>query len=319
LDEDDACPNEPEDRDGFGDEDGCPENDNDGDGIHDEVDKCPNQPEDVDSFQDEDGCPDLDNDSDGIADIVDQCPDKAEDLDGFSDTDGCPEMDNDGDGLDDLSDLCPDAAEDVDGFQDDDGCPDDDDGDGIPDEWDQCPKKPETYNLRNDGDGCPDAGRSLVQVSEDTIVLKTPIRFKMKSAVPQKGTKRVLLQIVSVLRNYRHFQMVIIEAHAVVMGTEKKNLQLSQKRADVIRKFFINEGINPSRLVAEGVGSSRPRSRGKSKRARLQNERVELIIEVKKAVGFGYETQSGEKPIFEIGPDDGGDATTNDDDIEFDF
>jgi len=61
LDEDDKCPNIPEDKDGFQDEDGCPEgnkNDRDGDGILDDVDKCPNDPETKNGFEDEDGCPD---------------------------------------------------------------------------------------------------------------------------------------------------------------------------------------------------------------------------------------------------------------------
>ena len=42
--------------------------DRDGDGILDENDACPDEPEDVDLFEDEDGCPDPDNDSDGCAD-----------------------------------------------------------------------------------------------------------------------------------------------------------------------------------------------------------------------------------------------------------
>src|SRR5688500_10430079 len=38
---DDACPDEPEDRDGFEDGDGCPEPDNDADGVLDPYDVCP--------------------------------------------------------------------------------------------------------------------------------------------------------------------------------------------------------------------------------------------------------------------------------------
>ncbi len=40
----DACPREPEDKDGFQDEDGCPDPDNDGDGLLDLEDACPDQP-----------------------------------------------------------------------------------------------------------------------------------------------------------------------------------------------------------------------------------------------------------------------------------
>jgi hypothetical protein len=47
-------------------------NDRDGDGIPDSVDACPDEPEDKDGFQDEDGCPDPDNDGDGIPETADR-------------------------------------------------------------------------------------------------------------------------------------------------------------------------------------------------------------------------------------------------------
>ena len=49
----DACPDQPEDRDGFEDSDGCPEPDNDGDGVLDGSDSCPEDAEDIDGFEDE--------------------------------------------------------------------------------------------------------------------------------------------------------------------------------------------------------------------------------------------------------------------------
>jgi OOP family OmpA-OmpF porin len=98
--------------------------DSDGDGIPDDQDKCPNEPEDKDGFQDDDGCPDPDNDGDGVPDAQDKCPMQAEDKDGFQDDDGCPDPDNDNDGVLDAQDKCPDQPETKNGYQDDDGCPD---------------------------------------------------------------------------------------------------------------------------------------------------------------------------------------------------
>jgi outer membrane protein OmpA-like peptidoglycan-associated protein len=90
-DNEDRCPTDPEDRDGFEDLDGCPDNDNDRDGLWDKVDRCPDNPEDPDSWEDDDGCPDPDNDSDRIADVVDSCPLKPEVYNGLEDGDGCPD------------------------------------------------------------------------------------------------------------------------------------------------------------------------------------------------------------------------------------
>lgn len=78
--------------------------DRDGDGIIDELDACPDDPEDYDGFEDEDGCPDLDNDDDGILDADDACPDEP----GPPENNGCPDTDRDGDGVPDRVDNCPD-------------------------------------------------------------------------------------------------------------------------------------------------------------------------------------------------------------------
>ena len=98
--------------------------DQDGDGITGDNDLCPDEAEDFDGYQDEDGCPDIDNDGDGILDVNDKCPDEAEDIDGYQDEDGCPDVDNDGDGILDVNDKCPNEAEDFNGYEDEDGCPD---------------------------------------------------------------------------------------------------------------------------------------------------------------------------------------------------
>jgi large repetitive protein len=98
--------------------------DRDGDGIFDDDDRCPTEPEDRDGYEDDDGCPDPDNDADGVFDPQDTCPNEAEDKDRWQDDDGCPEDDNDGDGVTDGQDECPNDPEVNNGFEDEDGCPD---------------------------------------------------------------------------------------------------------------------------------------------------------------------------------------------------
>ena len=112
--------------------------DRDGDGMPDEDDQCPKEPEDRDGFEDEDGCPDPDNDQDGIVDADDRAPNEPEDRDGFEDDDGVPDPDNDGDGVPDADDRCLNEP----GVAVTRGCPDPDtDGDGVPDRIDNCPNE----------------------------------------------------------------------------------------------------------------------------------------------------------------------------------
>jgi OmpA-OmpF porin, OOP family len=67
--------------------------DRDKDGIADEDDKCPDEPENENGWQDTDGCPDEDKDDDvdGVANSKDECPQQKETINGVQDEDGCPD------------------------------------------------------------------------------------------------------------------------------------------------------------------------------------------------------------------------------------
>ncbi|MBT8492021.1 MAG: OmpA family protein [Deltaproteobacteria bacterium] len=70
----------------------APPADRDADGVPDDQDKCPDRPEDKDRFEDNDGCPDIDNDRDLVLDVADKCPKERESLNGFKDQDGCSDV-----------------------------------------------------------------------------------------------------------------------------------------------------------------------------------------------------------------------------------
>jgi outer membrane protein OmpA-like peptidoglycan-associated protein len=271
-DDEDACPEDPEDFDGYEDDDGCPDEDNDGDGIPDQSDGCPDLPEDFDDFEDDDGCPDLDNDQDGIPDKDDRCPNEPEDFDGDEDADGCPDLvkDSDNDGIPDDIDRCPLQPEDIDGFQDDDGCPDlDNDLDGIPDEVDNCPSSPETFNGYQDEDGCPDE-----KPIEEKFVLRG-VNFESGSAALTPDSYSILDEVVRSLQAYPEVR-VEIRGHTDSQGPASFNLELSQRRAESVRQYLMNAGIDQSRLVAVGVGEEEPISSNSTPEGRLQNRRIEF-------------------------------------------
>jgi large repetitive protein len=252
--------------------------DSDGDGIPDDVDQCPTEPEDKDGFDDEDGCPDLDNDQDGVPDKLDKCPNEPEDRDGFQDDDGCPEVDNDGDGIPDAQDKCPNDPEDKDGFQDDDGCPDlDNDGDGIPDAVDKCPNEPETRNGVDDDDGCPDSG-GQVTIAGGKIELPENINFDTGSDRIAGRSEALVERIADKIKSNPGVKRIRIEGHTDDVGGSKKNMELSQARAESVRNFLIKKGVEPDRLQAVGYGDTRPLDKRKTADARAKNRRVEFII-----------------------------------------
>jgi outer membrane protein OmpA-like peptidoglycan-associated protein len=254
-----------------------PDGDADGDGIPDSKDACPNEPEDKDMFMDDDGCPDPDNDGDGIPDAVDKCPLDPEDYDGFQDSDGCPDVDNDNDGIPDVRDLCPNEPEDKDGYKDLDGCPDpDNDGDGIPDEQDKCPNEPETVNGVEDADGCPDKGDGLVVLSPERLELIEPIQFD-RDKLSKKSTN-LMGQIAATLRGHAEIARLRVTAYVQPSNNSDKDQELSDKRANAVRDWLLQWGIDQKRLIARGFGSSKPLVSPDQKGAASINDRVELII-----------------------------------------
>lgn len=288
LNEQDKCPDKPEDKDNFQDDDGCPDPDNDQDTVLDENDKCPDKKEDLDNYADKDGCPDPDNDNDGILDEKDKCPLKPEDKDNFEDADGCPDPDNDKDGIADKKDLCPNSPEDKDGFEDENGCPDpdndsdgvldkddkcpmvpgvisekgcpikDQDKDGIPDDKDKCPTKPETFNGIKDADGCPD-GKASAKIEKGRIVILKKVFFATNKDKILKKSFPVLSAVAGILRANPQVTEIRIEGHTDDVGKDADNLDLSKRRAKSVKKFLVDkEKIDGKRLIDEGYGETKP-------------------------------------------------------------
>ena len=258
--------------------------DKDGDGIPDAIDACPDEPEDKDGWKDDDGCPDPDNDGDGILDVDDACPDQPEDKDGFQDSDGCPDPDNDGDGIPDALDKCPNEPEDKDGFEDEDGCPDEDnDGDGIRDAVDRCPNDAETFNGFEDEDGCPDVrGAGGPEERADRIDLRGQlVTFNRQALTPQ--ARQLLAQVAQLIKARR--LAIRVEVH-VALGTKSTNpgqiaaqkrrdKVAAQQRAKAIADYLASQGVTPQQVQAVGIGSDRPL--GSASPTDPVNERVDFI------------------------------------------
>jgi uncharacterized repeat protein (TIGR01451 family) len=270
LDVDDGAPLDPEDRDGFEDQDGVPDPDNDRDGVLDASDSCPLDPETANGFQDDDGCPDdPDTDGDGVADRLDQCPTDPEDRDGVKDEDGCPE-DNDADGLLDAVDNCPDLA----GPPENRGCPDRDrDGDTVVDRLDNCPDEPGTVPNR----GCKE--KQLAVLDNGRIEILDIVYFKTNKAVIQPRSFPLLDSVANIIKNHPELPTITIEGHTDDRGNDAYNLDLSQRRAESVRRYLIAKGIDGGRLVAKGYGESRPIKPNDSNANRSANRRVEFKIE----------------------------------------
>lgn len=256
LDKDDKCP----DQSGLAKFKGCPDTDNDG--IPDSDDKCPGEA----GLLSNAGCPPADKDKDGVPDKDDKCPDVA----GLKENKGCPAApkDTDKDGVNDTDDKCPDQA----GLARYNGCPvPDTDGDGINDEEDKCPNT-KGLKARN---GCPEEIKK--EIVEKVNYAARRIHFALGKADLVPASHKVLDEVVVILKQNPDVK-VSIEGHTSGDAGYDANMRLSQQRADRVKAYFQQKGIDAARLTSTGFGPNKPLTKGNTDAEKAKNRRVELKL-----------------------------------------
>lgn len=91
----------------------------------------------------------------------------------------------------------------------------------------------------------------------EPFTLATDTLFDFDSATLKAESVEVLEQLYAriIQSNYERVQ---ITGHADRIGTPSYNRRLSERRAQVLRDYFVERGIDANRISARGVGSSEP-------------------------------------------------------------
>ncbi|MFU8822592.1 MAG: OmpA family protein, partial [Gammaproteobacteria bacterium] len=71
---------------------------------------------------------------------------------------------------------------------------------------------------------------------------------------------------------------VLIEGHTDSVGSEESNQFLSQRRAESVRSYLVNRGVQAHRITTAGLGEGSPVASNDTATGRQQNRRVEVII-----------------------------------------
>ena len=249
------------------DAEGCPV-DTDGDGVADYLDLCPKTPADAKASVDKNGCP-LDTDGDGVPDYLDKCPETPTSMRTLVDANGCV-VDTDGDGVPDFLDKCANTPTEAKGKVDEKGCPIDSDGDGIPDYLDNCPKIVGVAANH----GCPELKKEVKALFQKAL---QGIQFETGKDVIKKTSNLILNQIVKVLVDNPTY-LIEVQGHTDNVGKPEMNLELSTKRANAVRNYFIVNKIEETRIKAIGFGDTKPVASNSTTQGKAKNRRVEFIV-----------------------------------------
>jgi outer membrane protein OmpA-like peptidoglycan-associated protein len=180
-----------------------------------------------------------------------------------------PLRDRDEDGIPDRDDQCPREPGPAPT-----GCPPDVDDDTIPDEEDKCPAEPESRNGFEDDDGCPDI---VPAEFADLAGILEGILFDTDKDVIKKESKPILDRAVEVLEKYPGVR-IEISGHTDSAGGYEHNVDLSQRRAESVKTYLMEAGIDGGRIETRGAGPNEPIATNDTKDGRAQNRRIEVKI-----------------------------------------
>lgn len=159
------------------------------------------------------------------------------------------------------------------------------DADGVSDYFDKCANTPSGTKV--DGSGCTlpsftinkPADVKVYITEEDKKVVKDAIKnleFDLgKSSI--RSTSFESLDKVAMLLVNKNFSLKL-SGHTDNIGSDDLNLKLSKDRAESIKAYLVEKGVNPSRVEATGYGETQPIKTNKTAAGRQLNRRVEFTI-----------------------------------------
>jgi len=115
-----------------------------------------------------------------------------------------------------------------------------------------------------------DSARGLVANMSDVL-------FRSGSFELLPGARERLAKVSGIVLAYPTLH-VAIEGHTDSVGSDDYNQQLSEHRAQAVRDYFVQQGINSGAVEAKGYGKKEPIATNETTEGRQQNRRVELIL-----------------------------------------
>lgn len=148
------------------------------------------------------------------------------------------------------------------------------DGDGVVDSRDQCPSEAETRNGFQDSDGCPDQLPAPVAKFVGVI---PGIEFDAGRSSLRPESTATLDAAVKLFTQYPALRLRI-SVHSDNVGSAADNRALSGRRANALRDYLIDRGIDAARVEARGAGQEEPIASNADEAGRAANRRVEFSL-----------------------------------------
>jgi OOP family OmpA-OmpF porin len=115
-----------------------------------------------------------------------------------------------------------------------------------------------------------------LQEELDVLIEGKVVEFALNSDRLTGRGERLLNEILEALRIWPDVP-VEIAGHADAQGADDLNLELSQRRADAVLAYLVENGEDPERFQVIGYGETRPIADNATEEGRARNRRIEFV------------------------------------------
>lgn len=110
-----------------------------------------------------------------------------------------------------------------------------------------------------------------------TVLVLDNLLFDTGGANLHPGSKKNLEPLVKYLRENKE-RNISIEGHTDSVGNDEFNRELSLRRADAVKQYLLQSGIDENRIRTRGFGETYPVASNSNSSGRQMNRRVEIVI-----------------------------------------
>jgi ankyrin repeat protein/outer membrane protein OmpA-like peptidoglycan-associated protein len=123
-----------------------------------------------------------------------------------------------------------------------------------------------------------DYKKSLVVVREVHIQIKKSVHFSKDGRTVLEDSFPLLDEVAGAILANEYILKLRVEGHTDNQGKKEELLKLSQNEAKAVMDYLVSKGIDPTRLIAEGYGDTKPVAPNLTTSGRELNRRMEFMI-----------------------------------------
>ena len=147
-----------------------------------------------------------------------------------------------------------------------------------------CPDTTTQYTVTVMGEGGTKTASTTVTVNPPPAAptpidkLTIHVNFDYDKSQIRKADVGELQKALAFVKKYPGYK-ISVEGHTDSRGSDKYNQALSERRAEAVKKYLLDNGASDGdKIKAVGFGESKPIADNKTDKGRFENRRVEILI-----------------------------------------